>query len=609
MDSERTLVVASARAARWVGRRLLTPQAILAALLLVILTYLVVTPLFAVLTTSLTWQPGDTRLAGPDIEVGRFTIYHWQRVLNSTLTRNLIVLPMMRTLAVALGVMVIVTLVGGALAWLVVRTDIAFKGAISTLSVLPYVLPSWTIALAWLTLFRNRGVGAPRGFLEYALGWQAPEWLVYGGLPIVIALGIHYFPFGFLFFSGALKNLNTELEESADVLGLSRWQTLTRITFPIIMPAIFSVLLLAFARTIGTFGTPAILGLPVRYYVVATQIYSLNLTGREGQAYVVALALMAVAAVGLYINFRVLGTRKSFDLVSGKGGRSRIVALGRWRIAGGAAVMLFLVAVALFPLLLLVWSSLMANQGDYSLGNLSLRHWIGPGTPGINDGEPGVLRNPLNLTAIWNSVRLGLLGGMICGVLGLMIGYLVARMRGGLLVRLIEQVSFVPMLIPSIAFGAIYLSLFARGGVLAPALYGTFALLLLVTVGKQLPYAARAGVSAQLQVSKELEEAASVLSVPWHQRFARILFPLTRPAFLAGALIVFITTMRELSLYIMLVTPRIRLMATQAFWYTEVGFRQLADAFTVLLVIVILTVTGLVNLLNRLSGGKARSAR
>lgn len=608
MDSERAVAVTPARAARWVGRRLLAPQALLAALLLVVLAYLVVAPLFAVVATSLTWQPGDVRLAGVDVEVGRFTLYHWQRVLASPLTRNLIVLPVLRTLAVALGVMAVVTVVGAALAWLVVRTDVAFKGAIATLSVLPYVLPSWTIALAWLTLFHNQGVGAPRGFLEYALGWQAPEWLVYGAVPIIVALGIHYFPFGYLFFAGALKNLNTELEESADVLGLSRWQTLVRITFPIIMPAILSVLLLSFARSIGTFGTPAILGLPVRYYLVATQVYSLNLTGREGQAYVLALVLMAIASVGLYLNFRVLGTRKSFDLVSGKGGRSRTVRLGRWRVPAGAGALLFLAAVGFFPLLLLVWSSLMTNQGDYSLANLSLHHWIGVGKPGINDGEPGVLRNPLNITAIWNSVRLGLLGGFACGMLGLLIGYLVARMRGSPAVRFIEQVSFMPMLVPSIAFGAIYLSLFGRGGPLAPALYGTFALLLLVTVGKQLPYAARAGISAQMQVSKELEEAASVLSVPWHRRFARILFPLTRPAFLAGALIVFITTMRELSLYIMLVTPRIRLMATQAFWYTEVGFRQLADAFTVLLVAVILVVTGLVNLLNRLSAGQVRSA-
>lgn len=608
MDSQRQLAAAPLRTARLIGRRLLSAQSAVAAFLLIVLAYLVVVPLWSVLVTSFTFQPGDIRFRIPGMEVGAFTLYHWDRVVNSPLTRNLLVLPMLRTLGVALGVMAIVTLVGAALAWLVTRTDIAYKGAISTLAVLPYVMPSWTLALAWLAVFRNQGVGQPRGFLEYYTGWLAPEWVVFGAVPIIITMGLHYFPFGYLFFAGALQNLNTELEESADVLGLSRWQVLTKITFPLVLPAILSVLLLAFARSIGTFGTPAILGLPVRFSLISTQIYSLNLSGRDGQAYVLAIALMLVAAIGLYINFRLVGTRRQFDLVSGKGGRSRIVSFGRWRAPAGLAALLFLVVVGVLPLLLLTWSSLMTNQGDYSLANLSLHHWIGEGHSRINDGEPGILRNAINLNAMRNSVLLGLLGGAICGVLGLLIGYVVVRARGTLVSKFIEQVAFVPILVPSIVFGAIYLSLFARGGPLAPALYGTFALLVLVTVGKQLPYAARAGVSAQMQVSKELEEAATVLSVPWHRRLLRILLPLTRPAFVAGALIVFITTMRELSLYILLVSPRAHLMATRAFWYTEIGFRQLADAFTVLLVIGILTVIGLVNLLNKLTTARTRSA-
>lgn len=598
MDTQRAVVFAPARVARWIGGKLLSPQSILIALLIFILLYLVAVPLLSVIRTSFLWQPGDTRLPGVNVEVGAFTTHHWQQVFASPLTPNLLVLPMLRTLAVAFGVMGIVTVVGGVLAWLVTRTDVAFKRAITTLAVLPYILPSWALALAWLTVFRNRGVGTPQGFLEYLTGWQVPEWLVYGGIPITIALGLHYFPFGYLLFSGALRNLNTELEESGDILGLSRWQVAQKITFPLILPAILSVLLLAFARTVGTFGTPAILGLPVRYHVVSTQIYSLNLTGREGQAYILALALMVIAAIGLLINFKVIGTRKSFDIVSGKGGRSRTISLGRWRLPAGAGALGFLLVVGVLPLVLLTWSSLMKNLGDYSLSNLSLHHWIGASDPRINDGEPGILRNRLNMVAMWNSLLLGLLGGALCGVLGLLIGYAVARARGRPVARFLDEVSFVPMLIPSIVFGAIYLALFARGGIFAPAMYGTFALLVLVTVGKQLPYAARAGVTAQLQISREMEDAATVLNVPWHRRFARILFPLTRPAFLTGSLIVFITTMRELSLYILLVSPRTPLMATQAYWYTEVGFRQLADAFTVLLVLVVLLVTGLVNLLS-----------
>jgi iron(III) transport system permease protein len=579
----------------------LAPRALLTAALVALLAYLILVPLAAVVRSSMIWHPGDVRLQGVEVEVGAPTTYHWTRVFASPLTRNLLVLPLLRTLAVAAGVVVIVLAVGGALAWFVTRTDVAFQRVIAALATLPYMLPSWALAMAWLAVFRNQGVGAPAGFVEFLTGWQAPEWLVYGGVPIAITLGLHYFPFGYLFLSAALRHLDAELEESADVLGLGRWQVLRAVTVPLVRPAVLSVALLAFARAIGTFGTPAILGLPVRFHVMSTQIYALTLTGREGQAYVLALVLMALAACGLLVNARMVGTRRSYATVGGKGGRSRRIRLGRWRVPLGVGALAFLLLAGILPLGLLTWSSLMRNLGDFSPGNLTLHHWVGAGTPGINDGQPGILRNPQNLMAIWNSVRLGLLGGAICGILGLLVGYVVVRGRSGVVAQFLEQTSFVPMLIPSIAFGAVYLAVFGRGGWVAPPLYGTFALLVLVTVGKQLPYAARAGISAQMQIARELEDAAAVLDVPWYRRWAHILFPLTRPAFLAGALIVFMTTVRELSLYVLLVSPRTPLMAAQAYWYTEVGFRQLADAFTVLLVLVVLAVTAATALVERRS--------
>ncbi len=607
MDRQRALAPELRRAARWASHRFVNPRGASVAVLMVALAYLVLVPLVGVIRTSLMWQPGDVRLVGEGVAVGAFTTYHWVSIFASPLTRNLLIMPLLRTLAVAAGVALMVVVIGGGLAWLVERTDVAFRGPITTLAVLPYILPSWALAMAWLTLFRNQGVGAPAGFVEFLTGWRAPEWLVYGGIPITIALGLHYFPFGFLFLAAALRNLNAELEESAEVLGLGRWQMLRTVTFPLVLPAIFSVALLAVARSIGTFGTPAILGLPVRFYVVATQIYSLTLTGREGQAYVLALVLMGIAALGLLANLRVVGARRSFTTVAGKGSRARRVGLGRWRVATGVLALGFLLMVGVLPLLLLAWSSLMRNLGDYSLRNLSLHHWWSTGVPGINDGQPGILRNRQNLAAIYNSVQLGVLGGAACAAMGLLIGYVVVRQRGRPIAYALEQISFVPMLIPSIAFGAVYLAVFGRGGTLTPALYGTFTLLVLATVGKQLPYAARAGISAQMQLAAELEDVAAVLGIPWHRRFLRILFPLTRPAVVGGALIVFTTTVRELSLYLLLVSPRTPLAAAQAYWYSEVGFRQLADAFTVLLVGVVLSITAITTLLTRQDIGKTMS--
>jgi len=341
----------------------------------------------------------------------------------------------------------------------------------------------------------------------------------------------------------------------------------------------------------GTFGTAAILGLPERYYVLSTQIYSLLRTQREGQAFILAFALLLIAAAGLYVNARVTSARRSYTTIGGKGVKRRPTPLGRWNTPIAVAVCIFLLVIAVFPMGLLTWSSLMLNAGDYSLSNLSLHYWIGESDPRFVEGEAGILRNEAIMGGLWNSLKLALTAGLLCGLLGMLIGYVVVKGKRHVFARVLEQVTFIPMLVPSIVFGAIYLSLFAVSRGPIPALYGTFALLVLVTVAKQLPYTARSGISSMHQVSGELEEAAVVLGAPWLRRFRSILFPLTRSGFVAGSLIVLITTMRELSLYILLVTPSNRVLTAMTYRYIEVGYEQFSNAMTVLLTVVVMALT------------------
>ena len=142
--------------------------------------------------------------------------------------------------------------------------------------------------------------------------------------------------------------------------------------------------------------------------------------------------------------------------------------------------------------------------------------------------------------------------------LGVILGYAIVKGRGTRLSKLVEQLAFIPYVIPGIAFGAVYIAMFTKPFGPIPALYGTFALLVVVSVAKHIPYSSRSGVSAMLQVGKELEEAAQIAGAsPWH-RFKRIIFPLTSTGFVSGFLLTFITTMRELSLIILLVTPNNR---------------------------------------------------
>ncbi len=90
-----------------------------------------------------------------------------------------------------------------------------------------------------------------------------------------------------------------------------------------------------------------------------------------------------------------------------------------------------------------------------------------------------------------------------------------------------------------------------------------------------------------MQVGQELEEAAQVAGANAWQRFRRIIFPLTTSGFTSGFLLTFITTMRELSLIILLVTPATQLLASQTMFYTENGDSQMANIVILILIAIV----------------------
>jgi iron(III) transport system permease protein len=250
------------------------------------------------------------------------------------------------------------------MAWLVTRTDVPMKGLIAILATIPYVLPSWALALPWIEIFQNTGINMPAGFLEYTTGLKAPPWLVFGPLPISIVLGLHYFPFAFLLVGSALRNVNSELEETGELLGAGRVTILRTITLPIVTPALLSALILGFSLVVGSFGTPSLLGLPARFTVLSVQIKSLMDMNLHSQAYILALMLIVLCILIVYLNNRIIGLRKGFETIGGKGVRQRLTSLGKLRIPVSASVIFFVTVAVLFPLCLLVWTSFMLNHGE-----------------------------------------------------------------------------------------------------------------------------------------------------------------------------------------------------------------------------------------------------
>ncbi len=570
---------------RRLWRTLTTPRSLITIVLGLLLVYLVVVPLVRIVWATLTWQPEDARLAR-GFEEGAFTLFHWSRTFLGPVSQELVYVPFINTLVTAAGTTLLSLLIGCPLAWLLTRTDLPGRRLLSSLVTIPYILPSWVIALAWLGIFKNPRVGGTTGLFQYLTGVAPPDWLAYGPIPIIVSLGLHYYAFAYVLVSGALASVDRYLEESGEILGAGRWRILRKITLPLVLPAMLSAFILTFSRALGTFGTPIFLGRPVRYYTLATSLYGNLRLGFAADAFILALVLIALSAITIYANQRLIGTRKSFVTIAGRGVHVRPTQLRRWKYLLLTVVVAFVTVCVLAPLLFLVVQSLMLEENTYSLRNLSFHYWITAG--GIRqyaEGEVGLLRNFLVLGAANNSVILAALTAVLVGLIGLFLGYAIVKGRGTRASRLLEQLAFLPYLIPSIAFGAAYIAMFSSPLGPIPALYGTFALLVVVSVAKNLPFSSRAGVSSMLQIGSELEEAAVVAGASWLTRFRRIIVPLTMSGFFSGFLLTFISTIRELSLIVLLVTPATRVLPSVLFRYTEQGFTQFADGIVVILVV------------------------
>ena len=575
------------------------PHLILGLVFLIILGFLVLTPLFEIIKDSLSVQSYDIAYL-PDAKIGEFTFFHYERVFAGPLSKALLINPLLNSLLIGICVTFIGVSTGTLLAWLIVRTNIRYKGVFSALAVVPYMMPSWVLALAWLSLFKNDRIGGAEGLFAYFIGIQPPNWVSYGFFPIVVCLALHYYAYGYLLMSGALVSVDTELEDAGAISGMNRRQRMLRITIPLLLPALGSAIVLTFIRILGTFGTPALLGLPVRFYTFSTQIYASLNASNNGDAYVLALVLILTAIICIWVNNRILGVRKSFVTLTGKGFRSREIDLGVWRWIATIGVALFLATTVFLPLIILLWESLLIVPGDYNLSNFTFEYWIGDGSIDETYGEPGVFQSGNILNSLWNSIRLGISAALFNGFIGLMVGYAVVRGRGTLLSKWLEGVAFAPYIFPSIAFGAIYIGMFSTSWGPIPALYGTFTILVLITVVKNLPFTSRTGISAMLQIDKSIEETARVQGIGWIKRMFKIVIPLSSSGLVSGMLLTFITAMRELSLIILLISPSNMVLTGLLFFYNEQDMSQHAGAVTLLLTLIIISGSILARLI---SGG------
>ena len=217
------------------------------------------------------------------------------------------------------------------------------------------------------------------------------------------------------------------------------------------------------------------------------------------------------------------------------------------------------------------------------------------------EGVSGIFKNETFMMSLVNSLKLTLVNGVFGTIFGQMLGYICAKGRGKLHGKLVEQLVFIPYLIPSVAFGGIYLSMFSKpqtlfGVTLIPALYGTFALLTLTSVVKHLPFASRAGTSNMLQISGELEEAATIEGAGFFKRFVKIVFPLSKGGFISGFMLIFVSIMKELDLIILIMTPKTSTLPYLAFQYQNQNCPQASNCVAIVMFSIVFLVYALANI-------------
>jgi iron(III) transport system permease protein len=479
-------------------------------------------------------------------------------------------------------------IIGLALAWAVSRTNVPGKALIQVTASLSYLSPPFLTAIAFVYLY-SPNAGLLNVLFRDVLGLPFLTFNVFSMTGLVLVTVLHTFPFVYLLASSALLSVDASYEEAAQILGASKLRTAISVTAPLVAPAVLSGTLLSFVNAIALFGSQAIIGLPGRIVTLPTRIYALfDYPPEYGLASALSLLFVIITVVALYLQ-RAFLARRSFVTLGGKGARQQLMDLGpaRWLLLGFVVVM-FIVAI------ILPYATLIAVSFSKSWG---LDFW-----KGLTFANYNFILFEYNVTqrAILNSLGLAIVAATIAVLLGAIIGWIDLRTRipGR---KFLDYAALIPLGLPGIVV-AVALIQFWLG--VAPALYGTLAILLLAYVGRYIPLGVRAANASLRQIDPSLEESAQILGASWLQTMREITLPLIRPGLFAGWLLVFVPVIQELSASILLFSSSSITLAVAVYNLYETGYIEPVAALAIVNMVII---GAAIFIANKLGGGRTAS--
>ena len=571
------------------------PHNVILLLMGIVVTVTTIAPVVAIVEDTFKIHPGtiDAHLTG---QVSGYTLVNYIDLFTSNLAKTNLWSPLLNTLYLAVGTCVVSILFGGVFAFLVTRTNLAWRKYLSSIFIFPYIMPQWTLAVVWQNLFDSNAVtGTSNGLLAATLGINMPLWWCKGLFPSLVVLGLHYAPFAYILIGGIFRNMDANLEEAATILDTPKWKTMCKITLPMVKPAILSTILLVFGSSMGSYPVPHYLGLTT----LSTKYVSLN-SKYTGEASILAIIMMVFGVAIMLLNQMSLHSRKNYTTVTGKSGQTSKINLGK---VGKYVIALILVVVtfftSIFPIVSFAFETFLPNPGDYSFlytgdtANLTTKWWLTSENITENGmyGQKGILYND----TIWNAFKGTILVSVACallaGTIGTLIGYAVSKNRRSKGANYVNAMAFLPYLMPSIAVGAAFFILFSNEHV---NLFNTYSLLIIVGTIKYIPFASRSSLNSMLQLSGEIEEAAIIQDIPWIKRMTRIIIPIQKSSIISGYMLPFMTCLRELSLFMLLCTQGF-ILSTTLDYFDEMGLYAFSSGINLILIVTILVCNTIVN--------------
>ncbi len=470
----------------------------------------------------------------------------------------------LNTLLLGLTVTVTSTLIGVPLAFFTARFSFPGKVLIAMLPMTTLIVPEVIAAQTWLMVLGNNG------FLTRWLGGfdiDIPSF--YGWPGLVIVMTFIYYTYVYIGTLAAIRGFDGQLEEASQSLGVPPGRTLLKVMVPVVTPAILASSILVFTLVVGNFAVAMILGHNVSLLSVLTyQSFVSEVGANPVMQSTLASVSIAIVACVLFLQRWIL-SRGRFEIVQGRG--TRPVGLGGARAAVMAGVAGVIVAISLLPLVTVVVGAFTRARGPV----MRWGEWTTANLERVLVGAPDPILNTLLFAGVALTLSL---------FISTLVGFLIVKKRN-VLTPAIDYLGALPLALSGTVLG-IGLVMSFRGSWLPLA--GTAGIIVLAYLIRRLPFGIRNASSTLYNVPDSIEDASISLGVPPLQTFFKAVLPLMVPSIAAAGVLVWTTTVAELSASVVVYSAGQETLPIQIFRLIDSNLMAQASAYGLVLLTIIL---------------------